>query len=979
MLKKIGRWFGRDRRGRAGLPPAEAASRTRICRIDQLEKREFLAAAAPLHVGAVYYEDNVQQDNGGDVFTVTFNGGAADTQLTRLTINLDKNGNGQIDSGEAFCHTAPSAIGVYGYAAPTILEKTGIATVNVTAENNSQLITIDATGFHAGDKLVFSLDVDEMDPEGGTALVEGGEFAGAIMTASFTAPHYADAQGSDTFVDYFDSKLTGTGLNLPPDSYVPPATINSPVLTAGAVSTIQQQPLPASLSGVVFEDVNMEKKYAPTDPPISGVTLTLYELVNGQYVTTGRTAVTDQNGAYSFLNILPGTYEVIETQPTGWYSTCAIAGTVNGVTRGIVVDENTISQIGLEGGDNSIRNDFGEVKPSTLSGMVFVDVNANHAYDSGVDTPLPDVVMTLKDSQGSTVATTTTNAQGQYQFTNLWPNTYTVSEGTTPGYLEWTNYVGTVNGVTTGNLVDPDMIANITMKSGSVGVQYNFSEVVPADLSGYAYVDKNNSGVFEPGIDPVIPNVPMTLRNAQGVVIATTTTNAAGYYQFVSLTPGTYAVYETEPGGYLRGPINPGTLGGVADVPNDAIVTIPVQGGNHGLQYNFGEIEKIPPVPPPEPRPEPPFLPPATGIPGGEPIFIPHYYPIVVGGGTQVLLGGGGIPMGNTWHLSVINGGQPRNINGGHDVSDAQAGIFQQAASWSRNNLRQGRWVLANRDGKILRRLTFGLPNARPVVGDWNGDGAFEIGVFRDGQWFLDLNGDGTWDDGDLWARLGTEADLPVTGDWDGDGKTDIGIYGLAWAGDHRALAREPGQASPHNPLTNGHDKNIPPDMNNATSDFRTLKRTAGGRLRADVIDHVFRFGMEGDVPVTGDWTGSGVATIGVFHDGMWYLDIDGDGKWSDADVAVKFGEAGDIPVVGDWTGDGIKKLGVYRKGTWILDVNNNRQIDANDVRIQLGTENDIPVVGDWTGDGIDKPGLYTEGAGSDDAPRSAGTDVIRE
>ena len=74
--------------------------------------------------------------------------------------------------------------------------------------------------------------------------------------------------------------------------------------------------------------------------------------------------------------------------------------------------------------------------------------------------------------------------------------------------------------------------------------------------------------------------------------------------------------------------------------------------------------------------------------------------------------------------------------------------------------------------------------DAIPVVGDYNGDGVSDIGVFIDGQWFLDLNGNGRWDEGDLWAQLGTEDDLPVTGDWDADGKTDIGIYGPAWPRD---------------------------------------------------------------------------------------------------------------------------------------------------------------------------------------------------
>ena len=50
----------------------------------------------------------------------------------------------------------------------------------------------------------------------------------------------------------------------------------------------------------------------------------------------------------------------------------------------------------------------------------------------------------------------------------------------------------------------------------------------------------------------------------------------------------------------------------------------------------------------------------------------------------------------------------------------------------------------------------------------------------------------------------------------------------------------------------------------------------------------------------------------------VWYLDMDGDGRWSDGDLKCDFGQAGDMPVVGDWTGDGIEKIGVYRNGTLV-------------------------------------------------------------
>jgi hypothetical protein len=147
-----------------------------------------------------------------------------------------------------------------------------------------------------------------------------------------------------------------------------------------------------------------------------------------------------------------------------------------------------------------------------------------------------------------------------------------------------------------------------------------------------------------------------------------------------------------------------------------------------------------------------------------------------------------------------------------------------------------------------------------------------------------------------------------------------------------------------------------------ATSGYRKLKRSSHGRTRADLVDHVFYFGRDLDRPVTGDWNGDGVDTIGIFQDGLWVLDDNGDGQWLPGETMAEFGQAGDIPIVGDFNGDGIDELAVYRAGTWYIDMNNNRQIDAQDAVIHYGGPNDRPVVGDWDGDGREEIGLYQDG-----------------
>ena len=74
-------------------------------------------------------------------------------------------------------------------------------------------------------------------------------------------------------------------------------------------------------------------------------------------------------------------------------------------------------------------------------------------------------------------------------------------------------------------------------------------------------------------------------------------------------------------------------------------------------------------------------------------------------------------------------------------------------------------------------------------------------------------------------------------------------------------------------------------------------------------------------IPVLGNWSGSGVKYPGLFDQtqGTWALDTKGlfDGKGNPIyDTFVQWGLPGgnDVPVVGDWTGSGRDDIGVFRQ-----------------------------------------------------------------
>jgi hypothetical protein len=99
------------------------------------------------------------------------------------------------------------------------------------------------------------------------------------------------------------------------------------------------------------------------------------------------------------------------------------------------------------------------------------------------------------------------------------------------------------------------------------------------------------------------------------------------------------------------------------------------------------------------------------------------------------------------------------------------------------------------------------------------------------------------------------------------------------------------------------------------------------------------------------------VATqIGTYRSGAWYLDSNGNGVWNggavDTFVANFGGNPADRPVTGDWDANGITEIGIYRNGAWYLDTNGNGVWNGGAVDTFVpnfgGNPADRPVTGTW-------------------------------
>jgi len=214
-----------------------------------------------------------------------------------------------------------------------------------------------------------------------------------------------------------------------------------------------------------------------------------------------------------------------------------------------------------------------------------------------------------------------------------------------------------------------------------------------------------------------------------------------------------------------------------------------------------------------------------------------------------------------------------------------------------------------------------------PLIGDWNGKGADNVGTFRrraTGGTFRERMPNGTINR----TVLGKSTDEPLVGDWDGDGTPDHGVW-------------------------------------SRTTRTFTLEQGSGQRRS-------FVFGQSTDTPLAGDWNGDGRYDVGVFRpsNATFYLRNAAGGYTS-----RQFGSVSSLPVVGDWDGNGRFEPGVYDPATTTFKLKRGGTAET----VRFGTTTSRPVVGYWDPGPTSDVGVWDAATGTFVKRLSAvGTESVR-
>ena len=444
------------------------------------------------------------------------------------TVFLDANRDGLLDNGE-----------------------TGVAGVTVELLNAAGTAILAITTTNAGGSYAFT----NLNP--GSYEIAFIAPTGDIFTA----------KGIGTNPAINSSAFAATGITAP---ITLTAGQNNPTVNAGL------QLAPASLGSTVFLDANRDGLLDNGETGVAGVTV---ELLNAAGTAILAITTTNAGGSYAFTNLNPGSYEVAFIAPTGDIFTAKGIGTNPAINSSAFAATGITAPITLTAGQNNPTVNAGlQLAPASLGSTVFFDANRDGLLDNG-ETGVAGVTVELLNAAGTAIlAITTTNASGSYAFTNLNPGAYEVKVLAPTGDIFTAQGVGTNPAINSSVNAATGVTAPVTLTAGQTNLNVNAGlKTPPASIGNIVWLDTNKDGLLNNG-EAGVAGVTVELLNAAGTsILATTTTNSTGAYNFTNLNAGVYEVKFLAPTGDIFTTQGIGSNGAVNSSANATTgVTAPI-------------------------------------------------------------------------------------------------------------------------------------------------------------------------------------------------------------------------------------------------------------------------------------------------------------------------------------------------------------------------------------------------------------------
>ncbi|WFB35026.1 SdrD B-like domain-containing protein [Kiritimatiellota bacterium B12222] len=298
----------------------------------------------------------------------------------------------------------------------------------------------------------------------------------------------------------------------------------------------------AVIAGFVWVDTNGNGLQDEGETGLENSTIALLDheghpLLNGQDVPI--TTTSDALGIYTFTGLLAGEYLLKFTGPAGYEHTIQDADS-NGLSGSKNSDANASTGItptlSLSVGQRMDTIDAGFYQPGSITGTVGIDTSGD-GNSNGPQDGVSITLLTLADD--SVVTSTTTDANGDYSFSDLPPGSYRIDQNVPSSFIA-------VKDVDGGDLTQNGDQTPITVSSNDDVTNQSFVNRFNGIITGSIEIDEtgNDEG------DAPQAGVSLVLTDENDNEVDTTTTATDGSYTFNNLPQGSYKVWQTLPHGF---------------------------------------------------------------------------------------------------------------------------------------------------------------------------------------------------------------------------------------------------------------------------------------------------------------------------------------------------------------------------------------------------------------------------------------------
>ena len=280
------------------------------------------------------------------------------------------------------------------------------------------------------------------------------------------------------------------------------------------------------------------------------------------------TTTTDENGNYTFAELLPGNYTVtVDPVPAGMEQTFDIDG----------LGSANAASLSLADGENNNNVDFGYTGAASIGDTIYFDADNSGTEDPG-DAGIPGVTVTLTGDLNNDgiedTLTTVTDENGTYLFANIPDGDYTIvvdPAGLPAGLIPTADPDGGETSTSIANVV-----------GGVDNLDQDFGYTGTGIIGDTIWNDADGDGV-QNGIETGLSGVDVTISvdfDGDGTAdyTGTATTDGSGIYSFNNLPAGTYTIAvdtDSVPAGYV--------LTGDPDSNPDSTSTVSLAAGGSNL------------------------------------------------------------------------------------------------------------------------------------------------------------------------------------------------------------------------------------------------------------------------------------------------------------------------------------------------------------------------------------------------------------